>query len=88
LLRFMTNFTAPVTSAKRVWSLPIPTPSPGQNLVPRWRTMIEPALIAFAAELLHAKTAAGRIAPVARGAAGFLVSHGLVLLVLERRSPV
>src|SRR6185369_17484867 len=38
------NFTIPVTRAKRVWSLPRPTLKPGKNLVPRWRTMMAPAL--------------------------------------------
>src|SRR5690606_35309379 len=33
----------------------------------------------FAAELLHAKAAASRVAPVARGAARFLVSHSSLL---------
>src|SRR5690349_24482974 len=31
-------------SAKSVWSLPNPTPGPGKNLVPRWRTRMLPAL--------------------------------------------
>src|SRR5688572_4434019 len=39
------NWTWPSTSANRVWSLPRPTLVPGWNLVPRWRTMMEPALI-------------------------------------------
>ena len=34
----------PARSAKRVSSLPRPTPSPGWKWVPRWRTMISPAL--------------------------------------------
>src|SRR6185503_5288184 len=42
--RFLPNFTAPAMSAKRVSSLPRPTPSPGWKCVPRWRTMISPAL--------------------------------------------
>ena len=32
----------PADLAKIVSSLPIPAPSPGLNLVPRWRTMISP----------------------------------------------
>src|SRR6266436_152206 len=39
------NFTKPVTSAKSVSSLPWPTFSPAWCFVPRWRTMIVPALI-------------------------------------------
>src|SRR5206468_1520630 len=37
------NATCPSVSAKRVWSLPRPTLSPGCHLVPRWRTMMLPA---------------------------------------------
>src|SRR3954470_15721421 len=36
--------TAPGTRANRVSSLPRPTPRPGWKWVPRWRTMISPAL--------------------------------------------
>src|SRR6266511_1968603 len=36
-------FTSPATSAKRVWSLPPPTFSPGRRRVPRWRTRTVPA---------------------------------------------
>src|SRR5690349_8848602 len=39
------NDTWPSTRANKVWSLPTPTLVPGWNLVPRWRTMIEPALM-------------------------------------------
>src|SRR5690625_3377480 len=42
--RRLPNSTAPEARAKRVSSLPRPTLSPGWNLVPRWRTMISPAL--------------------------------------------
>src|SRR6185295_6614121 len=38
------NLTAPSTSENSVSSPPIPTFLPGWNLVPRWRTMIVPAL--------------------------------------------
>ena len=36
--------TAPSTSANSVWSRPTPTFLPAWNLVPRWRTMMLPAL--------------------------------------------
>src|ERR1035437_4359769 len=42
--RFLPNCTAPATRAKSVSSPPRPTPSPGWKCVPRWRTMISPAL--------------------------------------------
>src|SRR3954469_18165525 len=38
------NLTAPASRANSVSSLPRPTPAPGWNLVPRWRTRISPAL--------------------------------------------
>src|ERR1017187_8194795 len=34
--------TVPAARAYSVSSLPMPTPSPGLNFVPRWRTMISP----------------------------------------------
>src|SRR5215472_14824976 len=37
--------TLPSQRAKSVWSLPMPTFSPGQNLVPRWRTITLPPAI-------------------------------------------
>src|SRR5690606_12487632 len=41
------NSTLPSTSANRVWSRPRPTPAPGWNWVPRWRTMMLPASTAW-----------------------------------------
>src|SRR5690606_8103188 len=41
------NSTLPSTSANRVWSRPRPTPGPGWNWVPRWRTMMLPASMAW-----------------------------------------
>src|ERR1700733_11388728 len=38
------NFTAPSAVANSVSSPPMPTFLPGWNLVPRWRTMIVPAV--------------------------------------------
>src|SRR4051794_17496868 len=42
--RRVPNSTAPPTSANSVSSPPRPTPLPGWKWVPRWRTMISPAL--------------------------------------------
>ncbi len=39
------NSTVPVTSANSVWSLPMPTLTPGCTVVPRWRMMMLPAEI-------------------------------------------
>src|SRR5690606_34333306 len=41
------NSTVPSTSAYSVWSRPRPTPAPGWNWVPRWRTMMLPASMAW-----------------------------------------
>src|SRR5260370_4843268 len=46
------NSTRPDTSAKRVSSPPRPTPTPGWKCVPRWRTMISPALTTWPPNLL------------------------------------
>src|SRR5690606_16541490 len=37
------KLTCPSTVANSVWSRPTPTFEPAWNLVPRWRTMMEPA---------------------------------------------
>src|SRR5437868_6790859 len=42
--RLVPNSTAPDSLANNVSSPPRPTLTPGWNLVPRWRTMISPAL--------------------------------------------
>ena len=44
-LPLVRNSTLPWTSANSVWSLPMPTLVPGWNGVPRWRTMMLPALM-------------------------------------------
>jgi hypothetical protein len=41
---YFLKFTTPSVSAKSVSSLPIPTPTPGEKAVPRWRTMMLPAV--------------------------------------------
>src|SRR5690606_2571078 len=46
------NSTLPSTSANRVWSRPRPTPAPGWNWVPRWRTMMLPASTAWPPKIL------------------------------------
>src|SRR3954451_19668079 len=45
--RRVPNSTLPATSANRVSSPPRPTPVPGWKCVPRWRTMISPALTSW-----------------------------------------
>ncbi len=44
------NSTTPSRIANSVSSRPMPTPGPGRNRVPRWRTMIIPALTSWPAK--------------------------------------
>ena len=71
------NFTVPSTRANSVSSPPMPTFLPGWNLVPRWRTMIVPAVIVGAAEHLHAEALGVGVAAVAGGTATFGLRHAL-----------
>jgi hypothetical protein len=43
---FLSKATLPSTSAKSVQSRPVPTFLPAMNLLPRWRTMMLPAVTA------------------------------------------
>src|SRR5690554_6542210 len=43
----VSNLITPSFRANRVWSRPRPTPTPAWNLVPRWRTMMLPAVTAW-----------------------------------------
>src|SRR5439155_25524372 len=45
------NLTVPAVRANSVSSPPFPTPAPGWTRVPRWRTMIEPAVTVCPAKL-------------------------------------
>src|SRR6185369_10314762 len=44
--------TVPSALANKVWSLPMPTLTPGWNLVPRWRTRMLPASTSSAPNFL------------------------------------
>ena len=71
------NFTLPSAVANSVSSPPRPTLSPGWNFVPRWRTMIEPAVTARAVEDLHAEPLGVGVATVAGGGGTLLLRHGV-----------
>ena len=47
ILRPVPNSTVPSTSAKIVWSRPMPTPRPVWIFVPRWRKIMLPALTSW-----------------------------------------
>ena len=70
------NLTLPSTSENSVSSPPMPTFLPGWNLVPRWRTMIVPAVICGAVEHLHAQALGVGVTAVAGGAATLGLRHG------------
>src|SRR5881628_3400746 len=67
--------TRPSRLAKIVSSRPIPAPGPGRKRVPRWRTMIVPAVTPCPSKTLT---------PSILGAESLLVSHLLLLLRFER----
>ena len=66
---------APGAVANSVSSPPRPTFSPGWNRVPRWRTMIDPAVDDRAVEHLHAEALGGGVAPVLGGAGALGLRH-------------
>ncbi len=70
------NLTLPSARAKSVSSPPLPTFSPGWMRVPRWRTMIVPAVTTMAVVGLDAEALALRVAAVAGGAAALGLGHG------------
>src|SRR5581483_2302048 len=58
------NFTVPSAVAKSVSSPPRPTFWPGKNLVPRWRTMMEPAVTAVPSNSLTPRRCAVESRPL------------------------
>src|SRR4051794_3370022 len=75
------NFTAPASRANSVSSLPRPTPAPGWNLVPRWRTRISPALTTWPPKRLTPRNCGLESRPLRELEAPFLcamVSHSLL----------
>src|SRR5215204_3524340 len=66
------NCTAPASSANRVSSLPRPTPRPGWKWVPRWRTMISPALTTWPPKRLTPRRCAFESRPLREDEAPFL----------------
>src|ERR687885_1161035 len=64
--------TAPGTRANSVSSLPRPTPRPGWKWVPRWRTMISPALTTWPPKRLTPRRCAFESRPLRDDEAPFL----------------
>src|SRR6476661_4432337 len=64
LLRRVVNSSVPAALANSVSSLPMPTPSPGLNRVPRWRTMISPPLTYWPAKTLTPRRWASESRPL------------------------
>src|SRR4051794_723165 len=76
------NSTVPAAVAKIVSSLPMPTPRPGLNLVPRWRTMISPPVTAWPANTFTPRRLAFESRPLRLEPSPFLcaISGSLVLV--------
>src|SRR6476469_7270971 len=85
--RFLPNFTAPATSANRVSSPPRPTPAPGWECVPRWRTMISPALTTWPPKRLTPRRWAFESRPLREELAPFLCAMTNLLSCSESGGP-
>src|SRR5439155_1859438 len=70
--RPVANCTVPAARAYSVSSLPIPTPSPGWNFVPRWRTMISPPVTVWPANTLTPRRLAWLSRPLREEPSPFL----------------
>src|SRR5690242_3433282 len=77
--RLVPNCTLPSTSANSVSSPPRPTLVPGWKCVPRWRTMISPALTSWPPKRLTPRRWAFESRPFLVDAAPFLCAMGSVL---------
>src|SRR6516165_1198434 len=78
--RLTPNSTAPDSLANRVSSPPRPTPVPGWKCVPRWRTMISPALTTWPPNLLTPSRWAFESRPFLLDEAPFLCAISGLLL--------
>src|SRR4051794_8446907 len=79
--RRVPNSTLPAESANRVSSLPRPTLEPGWKWVPRWRTMISPALTSWPPKRFTPRRWEFESRPFLVEAAPFLCAMSSVLLV-------
>src|SRR3954464_15653218 len=78
--------TRPARAAKMVSSLPRPAPSPGLNLVPRWRTMISPPVTTWPAKTFTPRRCAWESRPLRLEPSPFLLAIlGLLVLGLLLR---
>src|SRR3954453_2014743 len=77
--------TVPAAFANSVSSLPIPTPAPGLNRVPRWRTMISPPVTVWPAKTLTPRRCALESRPLRLDPSPFLCAIFAVLLLLRGR---
>src|SRR6478609_4732024 len=84
--RRVPNSTLPATSANRVSSPPRPTPVPGWKWVPRWRTMISPALTSWPPYRFTPRRCELESRPFLVEAAPFLCAMSSVLRGRSRRA--
>src|SRR5882724_569226 len=80
--RRVPNSTLPAASAKRVSSPPRPTLTPGWKWVPRWRTMISPALTSWPPKRLTPRRWELESRPLRVDEAPFLCAMRRLLLLL------
>src|SRR4051794_25229169 len=86
--RRVPNSTLPAESANRVSSLPRPTLLPGWKWVPRWRTMISPALTTWPPKRFTPRRWEFESRPFLVEAAPFLCAISSVLSGVRQRSGV
>ena len=76
------NCTVPSIFENIVWSLPIPVPSPGQNLLPRWRSRMLPGLTSCPPNFFTPRRRPAESRPFLDEPPAFLCAISLVSCVL------
>src|SRR3954447_18186035 len=85
--RRVPKVTEPASSANSVSSLPRPTPRPGWKWVPRWRTMISPALTTWPPKRFTPRRWAFESRPLREELAPFLCAMTCLLSCSECGGP-
>src|SRR5690606_5936635 len=85
LLAFLRNTTLPSMRANRVWSLPMPTFTSGWCCVPRWRTMIFPAMARWPPNIFTPKRLLCDSRPFFELPAPFLCAMSYLLFMMGHR---
>src|SRR5690606_26960063 len=85
LLAFLRKTTLPSMSANSVWSFPIPTFTSGWCCVPRWRTMIFPAMARWPPNIFTPKRLLCDSRPFFELPAPFLCALSYLLFMMGHR---